>query len=259
MPLTDHKFDQVGPVARCVADVALFDAVVTGDRIRRPATRLADVRIGIPDFFMSTLDPDVERVATNAFHTLTAAGATLVRADIPEPLKAAMPVAVTIILYELVAAHSSFLDAQGTAVSFEQLLEQAGDDIRALVKQTALPPGRPAQAAYTSMLVERERIQAAIRDYFVRHDLTAIAFPPVLTPPPKIGERGDVIIGAQRVDRMVTIARNISLGTCASLASLVLPAGITPGGLPIGLDEVGGALAPPHVIGRSSAKCGARP
>ena len=35
---------------------------------------------------------------------------------------------------------------------------------------------------------------------------------------------------------MVTIARNISLGTCANLASLVLPAGTTSHGLPIGLE-----------------------
>ena len=45
-----------------------------------------------------------------------------------------------------------------------------------------------------------------------------------------------MIIGGQTVERLVTIARNISLGTCASLASLVLPAGTTSDGLPIGLE-----------------------
>src|SRR6202043_1542710 len=32
MPLTDPKFDQAGPLARCVGDLGLFDAAVTGDR-----------------------------------------------------------------------------------------------------------------------------------------------------------------------------------------------------------------------------------
>jgi Asp-tRNA(Asn)/Glu-tRNA(Gln) amidotransferase A subunit family amidase len=236
MPLTDHKFDQVGPLARCVADVALFDSVITGDRTPLTAIPLAGIRIGIPDFFMSTLDPEVERVASDAFQRLRAAGATLVGADIPAPVKAAMPVALTIILYEFVAALSSFVEAQGTGVSFDQMLEQAGDEIRALVQGIALPSGRPAQAAYESMLIERQRIRDSTRDYFIDHDLTAIAFPPILTQPPKIGENGDVIIGGQTVERMVTIARNISLGSCASLASLILPAGTTCDGLPIGLE-----------------------
>jgi indoleacetamide hydrolase len=236
MPLTDHKFDQVGALARCVDDLALFDSVVTGDRTPLTATPLAGIRIGIADFFMSSLDPDVERVASDALQKLSAAGATLVRADIPEPVKAAMPVVLTIILYELVTALSSFLEAQGTGVSFDQMLEEAGDDIQALVKEMALPPGRPAQAAYESMLIERQRIREDIRDYFMRNDLNTIAFAPIMTPPPRIGENGDVMISGQTVQRMVTIARNVSLGSCASLASLVLPAGTTSDGLPIGLE-----------------------
>jgi len=35
------------------------------------------------------------------------------------------------------------------------------------------------------------------------------------------------------------IARNIALGSCASMASLVLPAGITDTGLPIGIEFAG--------------------
>ena len=178
MPLTDHKFDQVGPFARCVDDVALFDSVVAGDGTPLTATPLARLRIGIADFFMSNLDPEVERVVSDAFQRLSAAGATLVSADIPDMVKASMPVALTIILYESVAAVSSFLEAQGTGVSFDQMLEQAGDDIQVLVKGMALPPVRPAQAVYELMLIERQRIRESIRDYFMRYDLTAIAFAP---------------------------------------------------------------------------------
>jgi len=47
MRLTDNKFDQVGPVARSVEDLALFDAVMTGDSSPLVPTPLQGVRIGI--------------------------------------------------------------------------------------------------------------------------------------------------------------------------------------------------------------------
>ena len=62
MPLTLGKYDQVGAVARTVADLALFDTVVTGDTSPLPERALRGVRLGIPTVLMTNLDADVERV-----------------------------------------------------------------------------------------------------------------------------------------------------------------------------------------------------
>jgi Asp-tRNA(Asn)/Glu-tRNA(Gln) amidotransferase A subunit family amidase len=77
--------------------------VVSGDPSPLAATPLQCVRIGIaPESFLSDLDPEVERVTTEAFRKLSAAGAMLVSSEIPEAANVAMEVAITIIQYETV-------------------------------------------------------------------------------------------------------------------------------------------------------------
>src|SRR5262249_10620169 len=97
MPHTNDKFDQVGPRARSVSDLALFDAVVTGEPRQVTATPLAGARIGISPGYCAGLDPEVERVSNEALQKLSAAGAKLVKAELPEAARAAMDIAMTII------------------------------------------------------------------------------------------------------------------------------------------------------------------
>lgn len=237
MPLTIDKFDQVGPLARSVTDLALFDSVVTGDTSPLVETPLSSVRIGIsPEYFLSGLDPEVERITSEAFLKLRAAGATLIWAEIPEAAKAAMGVALTIIAYETMPAMSAFLEEQGTGVTFEQMLEQGSQGIQETMKAFALPPNRPTQEAYESMLAKRQEIRKEIRLYFERQGISALAFPPIMVPPPRIGEETVVNISGESVPLFITMARNTALGSCASMASLILPAGITSSGLPVGLE-----------------------
>lgn len=237
MPLTESKFDQVGPLARSVADLALFDAVVTGDRAPLPATGLKGVRIGIaPKSLLIDLDPEVERITTDAFHKLRAAGVVLVEAELPDAVKTSMETASTIIAYETMPAIAAFLQAQGTGVTFDQLLQQSSESMRGSFEGYALAPNRPTQDAYASALIQRQQIRQEIRRYYEQHRLIALAFPPIMVPPPRIGEEDEVDIRGQKVSMLVAMGRNTALGSCASMASLVLPAGLTSIGLPVGLE-----------------------
>lgn len=237
MPLTNAKFDQVGPLARSVADLALFDAVLTGEHAPLLATRLKGVRIGIdPKSLLIDLDPEVERITSEAFHELRAAGATLVEAELPPAVKVAFETTSTILAYETVPAIAAFLEAQGTGVTFDQLLEHAGEGMQSLLRAYALPPNRPTQDSYELALTQRQQIRAGIRRYFEDHGLIALAFPPILVPPPRIGEESEVDIRGRKVSMVVAMGRNTALGSCASMAGLVLPAGMTSGGLPVGLE-----------------------
>lgn len=237
MPLTSNKFDQVGPVARSVADLALFDSVSSGNDDPISATPLKGIRIGVsPAYFLGGLDPEVERIVDDAFLKLSAAGATLVWTEIPAIAKEAMGVTATIILYETMPSISAFLEEQGTGISFDQLLQQASEGMQAVFKAIVLPPNRPPQDVYESMLVKREQIKVEIQRYFQQQGISALAFPPVMIPPPMIGEDSEVTISGQKVPLFVAMARNTSLGSCASMASLILPAGMTYTGLPIGME-----------------------
>jgi indoleacetamide hydrolase len=232
LALADAKFDQVGPLARSVRDLALFDSAVTGARAPLTATPLKGVRIGIaPESLMSGLDPEVERVTDEALHKLRAAGVILVVAELLDIVKTSIDTVSTIMHYEGKAAIAAFLEAQGTGVTFDQMLQQASEEIRDDFKHA--PPTPPD---YQSALAQRQRIREEIRRYFEQHGIVALAFPPIMIPPPKIGEERKITIHGLKVPQYIVLARNTALGSCADLASLVLPAGMTSTGLPVGLE-----------------------
>jgi mandelamide amidase len=243
MSLTIDKFDQVGPVARAVEDLVLFDSVVTGETGAVAATPLRNVRIGVAsDHFLTGLDPEVERVTLAAFDTLREAGATLVEIVTPEILKRAPQIAFTIIAYDSADAIEAFLKEQGTGVTLEALLAEVGPVLRARIAPLAQPENRPSREAYEAALKGREQMKAALRELYRQHDIVALAHPAIMCPPPELTMGGDVEIAGQKVDIRTVFGRNIAPGPCASMASLVLPAGQTAGGLPVGLefDALGG-------------------
>jgi len=75
--------DTMGPMGRTVADVALLDAAITGEKM--PSVSLRKVRIGIPraDYWdKRPHDPIVRKVVETGFAKLKEAGATLVEIDL---------------------------------------------------------------------------------------------------------------------------------------------------------------------------------
>ena len=78
MPISS-LFDQVGPLARTVRDLALFDSVAAGDSSAFAAKPLRGVRLGVVrDYWFVDLHPEVEKIAGDALARLRDAGAVLV-------------------------------------------------------------------------------------------------------------------------------------------------------------------------------------
>lgn len=233
MSLSFDKFDQAGPLARCVTDLALFDAVVSGDATPLAVNGLNGKRIGVsPQYFLSNLDPEVERITMEALARLEDAGASVVQAEIPELAREALPIVTTIIATENVASISSFLAEQGTGLSFVELLSQMSPNIQAVYASAPVP----SREAFDLALRKRVQLQAAVREHFEAHGIDALAFPPVLTSAPPLGDNLEIEIRGAKLPIRTVMARNTALGSCASLASLILPAGMTSGGLPVGLE-----------------------
>jgi Asp-tRNA(Asn)/Glu-tRNA(Gln) amidotransferase A subunit family amidase len=234
MSLGKNKFDQVGPLARSVQDLVLFDSVVTGARDPVTATPLKQVRVGLsPDFHAKGIDSETGRIVDEAIDRLKQSGATLVRAELPPVLHQASVVVRSILRYELIASLEAFLEQNRTGVSVDQLIAQAGSSL-APVLSSRRAPG--PQEEYLSLLRQMEEIKAAAIAYFREHRLDAMAFSPTLLPALPQGDVQQVQIGGRSLSVLEAIGRNIGLGSCAGLSCLVLPAGMTSSGLPVGLE-----------------------
>ncbi|MGH8174876.1 MAG: amidase family protein [Steroidobacter sp.] len=232
MPLTLDKFDQVGPLARSVEDLALFDAAVTGDTAALSFAALRGARIAVsPAYFLGGLDPEVERVVSQAFRKLEDAGATIAKAEIGRVMQDAPLIAATLIACENVAGISTFLEEHNAGVTFDRLIAQASPLLQSAYKHPA-----PTRESYEAALVQRERLKGETREYFQTHQIHALAFPPALAPAPTLGDNLEFVIRGERVSLRTVMSRNTSLGSVASLCSLVLPAGLTSQGLPVGLE-----------------------
>lgn len=237
MPLTISGFDQVGPLARSVADIALFDAAVTGDARPLAAMPLKGVRIGTSSGFLSSgASSEVQRANEETLRKLREAGATIVDVEIPEIVKSSFDISFTIFSYEMEEAVGNFLKEQDTGLTFQQMLAQTSPAVQGLIKTMVLPPNRPPNNAYEAMIANRKQLKEAIGASFAENGISVLAFPTILVPPPKIGEEVEVEVDGKKVPLYPVMGRNISLGSCASMASLVLPASLTTGGLPIGME-----------------------
>lgn len=234
MPLTRDRFDQVGPMARRVADLALFDAVAADDDSPVVARPLAGARIGLPTQFLEGLDADVDEAVEEAWKRLEAAGAVLVRAPLPPEMLDAPDIATRIVAAENAGAITDYLRDEGTGISFDELLRTMGANIRSRYEG---PPPTPEDLQ--GALRERARLADAVARHYAEQRIEALAFPPLLSVAPPLGDNPEVPIrGVPRPLREV-VGRNTALGNVASLASLVLCGGLTAAGMPVGIEFAG--------------------
>jgi mandelamide amidase len=232
-------FDQVGPHARNVGDLALFDSVMTGDWSSLSATELKGTKLGVGrNYWFSGLDADVERVTDEALKKLQAGGAEIVEADVPELGRLMNLTTIRVQTHDVRFALAKYLEEYGAGITFEQLISQASTDIQRDFRDL-LPGGKlfVSEAEYKAVRdLHLPKLKEVYRQYFARTGVAAIVFPATMIPPPLIGEDTEVSIGGKKVAFETVVARNIAPGSTAGLPGLVLAAGMTPGGLPIALE-----------------------
>jgi indoleacetamide hydrolase len=234
-----HTRDTVGPMGRTVADVALLDSVITGTAMAQ-AEPLRGKRLGIPASFWSGLDRDVEAVAKAARAKLADAGVVLVEADMAGLFEQNGKVSFVVALHEPVADIPAYLKASGIeGITLADIAGQiASPDVAgAFGAITADAFG----AAYPDAInVQRPALQKIYEAYFRDNHLDGILFPTTIAPAPVIdAEKGSSemsINGGTPVPTFDTMIRNTDPGSNAGLPGLSLYAGLTPGGLPVGLE-----------------------
>ena len=265
------SLDQIGPMARSAADCALVLETIAGHD-PGDSTSLADavpaysklldkplagLRIGrVPEHFAAGLDPEVARGVEEAFAVFKAAGATIHDVELPHA-KYGIPT------YYLVApceassnlarydgahyGHRSTAQARG---GFESPLvemycrsraEGFGPEVkrRIMLGTYALSAGY-YDAFYAKALRVRRLIRQDYLDAFAQVDL--IGGPVSPTAAFRLGEKTGDPLAMYLVD-MYTVGTNL-----AGVGGISFPCGFTAGGLPIGFQLQGPALAEPLLL-----------
>lgn len=262
IPITP-LFDQVGPHARNVADIALFDSVISGESIATGLPSLAGVRLGVPrQYFFDALDTEVERITSESLKRLADAGAILIEADVPQLGELIALTTSQIQLYHLMPMLIQYLQAYDTGVSFDDLVAQASPDIQALFTHYVLPGGEfviPETDFIAALDQHRPALRKTLKDYFVSNDLVAMIFPTTQIAAPPIGHDIETELNGKTVPFEPVISRNISPGSTAGLPGLVIPADLNSDGLPVTLEIdgpegsdrelLGIGLAIEHILG----------
>ena len=251
VPISQTR-DTVGPMGRTVADVALLDSVITATPLAKAET-LSGKRFGIPAAFWAGLDRDLETVTKAARAKLADAGVVLVDVDMPGLFELNAKVSFPIALHEPIADIPAYLKATGiTDITLADIVAQiASPDVKgAFGAITADAFGAAYQDAIT---VHRPALQTMYQAYFRDNNLDAILFPTTVAPAPLIdAEKGSgemSINGGAPVPTFDTMIRNTDPGSNAGLPGLSLYAGMTPGGLPVGLEIDGPVGSDPKLLG----------
>jgi indoleacetamide hydrolase len=253
LPISTTR-DTVGPMGRTVADLALLDAVITGGAVPT-AKALKGLKVGIPAAFWTDLDDNVKTLADAAKKKLADAGVVFVDADLTGIMALNDAISFPIALHEPVAAIPAYLTANSAPVTTVAQV-QAGLASPDVVGAFGAIAGDVFAAAYAAAMVPttggRAQLQKLYKDYFTAQGVECVLFPTTLLAAPKI----DAATGSSSGKLPYTVgsvakqtARD-TFGTCifhtdpctnAGIPSLSIPAGLTAGGLPVGM-EIDGPL-----------------
>ncbi|MBA1148573.1 indole acetimide hydrolase, partial [Ectothiorhodospiraceae bacterium WFHF3C12] len=244
--------DTAGPMARTMTDLVLLDGVITGSETRESPADLDGVRLGVPrGYFYDNLDPDTKRLMDSALKQLKDNGATLVEADLAGIGELNGKVGFPLALYEVLRTMPTYLEDSGASVGLLDVVRGVaspdvvgalgaaiGEDMEVGTEDDAIP-----EPVYRDAMDKfRPQLQKLYSDYFTQHDVDAVVFPTTPLPARLIeGSVETVMLNGEAVPTFPTYIRNTDPGSNAGIPGLTVPVGVTPEGLPVGLEMDGPA------------------
>lgn len=239
IPIANSR-DTVGPMALCMADVALLDAIITSELALHPV-RLDSLRLGVVAGFWANLDADTRVLAETTVKKLEAAGVSFVEVPDARLQELNEPIGFPVVFHEAYDDMVAYLREQGPGISIEALYAQiASPDVKGIYKDLVLPrktfgPGGSlvdAGPVYQEAVRHgRPALKARYRELFERYRLDAFVFPttpivaPLARPEVSLPENFHLLI------------QNTEPAASACLPSIQLPIGLGPQtGLPVGME-----------------------
>jgi len=239
-----HTRDTAGPMGRAVADLILLDGAITGEPTALAPASLQGLRLGVPKPFNDDVDPEIARVRDAALERLRNAGVDLVELDLAEIATLNGKVGFPVVLYEAKRDIPAFLARHGAGVDLTSLAAQiASPDVRFVFDELILGKQAVPEEVYRAAMDDaRPKLQKAYADAFAQHGIAALVFPATPLPAQPIqGSDQEVVLNGRKVPTFPTFIRNIDPGSNAGIPGLVIPAGLTREGLPVGLELDGPA------------------
>ena len=236
--------DFVGPMARTVADTALlFAAVATRGKSERrlrtshlPSQRGRQPRIGIAkNFFLEIVSPEVERAFETSLQVLKKLGARLKEMTLPY-------------LQESELAGNQIAWAEATlyhqeAGWYPAHTAEYGEDVR-----LRLEMGEKVSAIdYLKAMEVREKFMAGFHLTLMENEVDLIVTPTTPITAPRIDEEKISLGGAEHMTRALLL-RNNRPANLGGMPAISVPCGLTPHGLPVGLQLISGLADEPLLL-----------
>lgn len=255
IPLS-HTQDVGGPIARSVRDVAIMldatvapdpaDPVTTSASVRRPSSYLdgldrdavRGLRVGVltPFFGDTPEDSEVGGVVRAHIERMRAAGAVAEEFAMPDVVTLMGGTAV--IDFEFKFDLMDYLAQRPGApvASLGEILDRGlyHLDLDAQFRRRQATAERISEA-YRTALKRREELRKALLAAMDAQQLDALVYPPIRRRASKLGD-------AQGG------GNNCQLSASTGLPALVMPAGFTPDGFPVGIELLGRAFEEPRLL-----------
>ncbi len=250
------SLDQIGPIGRCVEDVAILLQVIAGhDPLDSTSisTEIPDYRaalreqsdplkLGVPrEYFGEGLDKEVETAIENAIEFYKNEGCEIIDVSLPHT-DLAVPV-----YYIIATAEASSNLARYDGIRYTHRSEKATDSVDIYFKSRAEGFGEEVKRRiilgtyvlssgyYDAYYLRAQKVRTLIRQDFMKafESVDALITPTSPTVAFKIGERSDNPL-AMYLSDIYTISLNLS-----GLPGLSIPCGFNSENLPIGLQIIG--------------------
>lgn len=216
------SLDHVGPLALTVDDLRIsLDAMADPQRRKPAPASIRDIRIGLPENFYFELNaPEVQAAVRGAAVRAEALGARVIPVQVPD-IEALNQAGLVILLSEAAAVHQANLHRRG----------DFGADVLGLLDQGSLIPA----ADYVNAQRLRQQLLNEFHTLFQGLDCLFTPTTPITAP--RIGQTETTLGGVTHDTRMLT-TRFVRGFNVLGFPALSIPCGVSPEGMPIGLQLV---------------------
>jgi mandelamide amidase len=229
--------DVPGPVARTVTDLALLDAVLSGDDRGLPGMSPAELRLGVPGpFFTEPLGAETREAHELALERLRACGVTLVDVPALDPHGVEDEVGFPIVLHEARHELTAYLAEHHPSLGLAELAARAHTPSVRQALLEVVVPGAVTVESYRQALAGRDRLRETYRRAFAEHRLHALVFPTTPRVAGEVGPDDELIdLAGTRGPTFGTFIRNTGPGSIAGLPGVTVPVPRPGPALPVGL------------------------
>jgi mandelamide amidase len=235
-------FDTLGPMARDVRDLALADAVMTGEPNELDHVAVSELRIGVPGGLLrDNLAFPVEWHFQRALRRLERAGATLVEADIPGVGPDSIMAYQAIAFFETPRELTQFLADNDVGLTIEELFAMvASPAVAGAFENLAQNP--VPEAAYNDVIDNAlPALRGGYQQYLEANDLDAVVYPTTPVPALEIGQEPFIEFGGEQVSVFDLYASNAHVAPLMGAPAVSVPLGQQASQVPAGGLDIMGA------------------